>query len=239
VNEPLERLLADARFQANGRLFRVRLGLHRLSEWAAGRLWNWLSLYGAIGPDTVRGRRFGSFGQRSIIMFPQTTVFGERYIRIGSDTMIGAHVALSAGMMPGQECFSDPVVSIGDRVLIGRGSGIVGHLSIVIEDDVWTGHHVYITDQNHGYDDVTKPISVQTQPERPVRIGAGSWLGHGVVVLPGVSIGRHVAVGAQSVVTKDLPDYSVAVGNPARVIRIRDAHDEFIPTGDFLAGRSD
>ncbi|NDC26465.1 MAG: hypothetical protein EBZ54_01470 [Actinobacteria bacterium] len=84
-------------------------------------------------------------------MFPQTTIFGEKYIRIGTDTMIGSNVALSAGMMPGQECFSDPVVSIGDRVLIGRGSGIVGHLSIVIEDDVWTGHNVYITDQNQDH----------------------------------------------------------------------------------------
>ena len=202
-------------------------------------MWNWLSLYGAIGPDTSRGRRFGAFGNRSIIMFPQTTIFGERYIRIGSDTMIGSHVALSAGMMPGQECFSDPVVSIGDRVLIGRGSGIVGHLSITIEDDVWTGHNVYITDQNHGYEDALRPISLQTQPERPVRIGSGSWLGHGVVVLPGVTIGRHVAVGAQSVVTKDLPDYCVAVGNPARIIRVRDEHDRWVPNSAFLAGGSD
>jgi acetyltransferase-like isoleucine patch superfamily enzyme len=172
-------------------------------------------------------------------MFPQTTIFGERYIRIGSDTMIGSHVALSAGMMPGQDCFSDPVVSIGDRVLIGRGSGIVGHLSITIEDDVWTGHNVYITDQNHGYEDSSLPISLQTQPERPVRIGSGSWLGHGVVVLPGVTIGRHVAVGAQSVVTKDLPDYCVAVGNPARIIRVRDEHDRWVPNPAFLAGGSD
>jgi len=217
----------------------VRRRLHRFSEWAARRVWAWLSLYGAIGPHTAQGRKFGSFGQRSIIMFPQTTIFGEKYIRIGTDTMIGSNVALSAGMMPGQECFSDPVVSIGDRVLIGRGSGIVGHLSIVIEDDVWTGHNVYITDQNHGYTDSSRPISLQTQPERSVRIGAGSWLGHGSVVLPGVTIGRHVAVGAQSVVTKDLPDYCVAVGNPARIIRIRDANDQWVPPTEFLVGTSD
>jgi len=82
--------------------------------------------------------------------------------------MIGEHVALSAGMVPGQECIGSPVVSIGDRCLIGRGSGIVGHLSIEIGDDVWTGHHVYITDQNHGYGDPDLPISAQTMPERPV-----------------------------------------------------------------------
>ena len=50
-------------------------------------------------------------------------------------------------------------------------------------------------------------------------IGDGSWLGHGAVVLTGVTIGKHVVIGANSVVTKDIPDFSVAVGSPARVIR--------------------
>ena len=138
---------------------------------------------------------------------------------MGSDTMIGPYCTLSAGMVPGQECISDPVVSIGDRCLIGKGSGIVGHFSIVIGDDVWTGHNVYITDQNHGYHDVTRPISVQTMPEKPVRIGNGSWLGYGAVVLPGADIGEHVVIGANSVVTGVIPSFSVAVGSPARVIR--------------------
>ena len=175
--------------------------------------------WAAIGPDTPRGRRFGAFGDGSVICFPPTTIMNERYIRIGSGTMIGPQVALSAGMVPGQHCLSDTVVSIGDRCLIGRGSGIVGHLSIEIGDDVWTGHHVYITDQNHGYDDPDLPISMQVQPERPVSIGAGSWLGHGVVVLPGATIGRNVVIGANSVVTGTIPDHSIAVGAPARVIR--------------------
>jgi acetyltransferase-like isoleucine patch superfamily enzyme len=56
-------------------------------------------------------------------------------------------------------------------------------------------------------------------PERPVSIGDGSWLGHGTVVLPGARIGRHVAVGANSVVSGELPDRCVAAGNPAKVIR--------------------
>ena len=175
--------------------------------------------WAAIGPDTVRGRRFGRFGAGSVICFPQVTIMNERYIHIGEGTMIGPYVALSAGMLPGQDCITDPVVSIGDRCLIGRGSGIVGHLSIEIGDDVWTGHHVYITDQNHGYEDLGLPISKQVMPEQPVSIGDGSWLGHGTVVLPGVRIGRHVVVGANSVVTSDLPDNCVAAGVPARVIK--------------------
>jgi acetyltransferase-like isoleucine patch superfamily enzyme len=133
-------------------------------------------------------------------------------------------------MVPGQECLSERVVVIGDRCLIGRGSGIVGHFSVEIGHDVWTGHHVYITDQNHGYADPDVPISLQTQPERPVRIGDGSWIGHGAVILPGVNIGRHVVVGANSVVTSDIPDHCVAVGAPARVIkRLSDGRWEDVP----------
>ena len=181
--------------------------------------WQRWRLKPSIGSGSKRARAFGKFGPGSLILFPVTTIFNEKYIHIGSETMIGEHVALSAGMMPGQVCLTDPVVRIGDRCLIGRGSGIVGHLSIDIGNDVWTGHHVYITDQSHGYEDVSLPISLQSQPESPVVIGDGSWLGHGVVVLPGAKIGKHVAVGANSVVTGELPDFCVAVGAPARVIR--------------------
>jgi acetyltransferase-like isoleucine patch superfamily enzyme len=176
-------------------------------------------LWAAIGPTTIRGRRFGRFGDGSVVCFPWVTIMNEQYIHIGAGTMIGPHVALSAGMLPGQHCITDPVVSIGDRCLIGRGSGIVGHLSITIGDDVWTGHHVYITDQNHGYDDPELPISRQVQPERPVSIGSGSWLGYGTVVLPGAQIGRNVVIGANSVVSGVIPDYSIAVGAPAKVIK--------------------
>ena len=196
--------------------------IRRSSNWRSdllSKLWRWISINAAIGPTSVRGKRFGSFGEGSIILFPTTTIFNENYIHIGAKTMIGEHVALSAGMMPGQKCLTNPVVKIGDRCLIGRGSGIVGHLSIVIGNDVWTGHHVYITDQSHGYEDILRPISEQSQPERAVSIGDGSWLGHGVVVLPGAKIGKHVAVGANSVVTGELPDFCVAVGSPARVIK--------------------
>ena len=181
--------------------------------------WDRLSVIASVGPKSRRGRRFGAFGEGSIICFPATSLMNERFIEIGENTMIGPHVALSAGMAPGQECLSQPVVRIGDRCLIGRGSGIVGHFSIDIGDDVWTGHHVYITDQNHGYDNADIPISMQSMPEKPVRIGSGSWLGHGTVVLPGADIGEHVVIGANSVVTGRIPSFSVAVGAPARVVK--------------------
>lgn len=193
--------------------------------------WAALGRWGAIGPESRTGRSFGRFGHGSVICFPANTIFNERYIHIGEGTLIGPQVTLSAGMVPGQECLGPVVVSIGDRCLIGKGSGIVGHFSIEIGHDVWTGHHVYITDQNHGYTDVDRPISQQTTPERAVSIGDGSWLGHGTVVLPGARIGRHVVVGANSVVTGEIPDNSVAVGSPAKVIRRHDPHLGWVTVG--------
>lgn len=201
---------------------RLRTGIKRAAGEAVIRGWEAAVELGAIGPDTRRGKRFGHLGAGSVICFPVNTLFNEQYVHIGAGTMFGPQITLSAGMVPGQEMVSDPVIRVGDRCLIGKGSGIVGHLEIVIGDDVWTGHHVYITDQNHGYQDRDLPISRQVMPERPVSIGDGSWLGHGTVVLPGATIGRHVVIGANSVVTGHIPDFSVAVGVPARVIRTID-----------------
>lgn len=180
----------------------------------------WLSKRAAIMPTSRRANRFAAFGAGSVLCFPPTALYGEHAIRIGEDTLIGPYVSLSAGMMPGQPLISDSIVSIGDRCLIGRQSSIVGHFEIAIGDDVYFGPNVYVTDQNHGVDDHSVPIGRQTAGEQPVSIGDGSWLGANVVVLPGVTIGRHVAVGAGAIVTSDLPDHAVAVGNPARVIRI-------------------
>jgi acetyltransferase-like isoleucine patch superfamily enzyme len=200
-------------------------------------VWTTLTAWGAIQPASRRARRFRSFGEGSAICFPVVALFGERYITVGAGTVIGPYVSLSAGVSPAHELGDRAVVAIGDRCLIGKGSGIVGHDTVEIGDDVYTGHNVYITDANHGYEDPDTPIGRQFVDPRPVRIGAGSWLGHGTIVLPGSSIGRHVVVGAGSVVTGVLPDFSVAVGNPARVIRIqaRDAQG-LVVGGEDVAG---
>ena len=181
--------------------------------------WDRLARRATIGPRSARARPFRRFGDGSAICFPVAALYGEEYIELGEGCIIGPYCSLSAGVMPGHVIDHSPVVTIGDRVLIGKGSGIVGHHTVEIGDDVFTGHHVYITDANHGYEDTSLPIGKQFAAPRPVRVGSGSWLGHGTVVLPGADIGRNVAVGAGSVVTGTLPDFSVAVGNPARVIR--------------------
>jgi acetyltransferase-like isoleucine patch superfamily enzyme len=182
--------------------------------------WEWVSAVGMVGPDDPHGRRFLSMGARSGLAFPPGPRFGEAWIAIGAETLIGPHVALSAGV-PG-EAFAPgrAVVTIGDRCNIGRGSSIAGRCSVTIEDDVMTGPNVYITDHNHDYADPDTPIGQQWPLlEAPVRIGAGSWLGAGVVVLPGADIGRHVTVGAGAVVRGAVADHTVVAGVPARPVR--------------------
>jgi acetyltransferase-like isoleucine patch superfamily enzyme len=189
-------------------------------RWRAAH-WGWEAAQraGAVTADTPAGRRFAAFGRGSMAAFPPGSVFGEDSIVVGAGTLIGAFVTMSAGMVPGQDLGPQPVLRIGDRCVIGRGSHIVAHQSLVIEDDVFTGPYVYITDQNHGYADPDVPIGRQLPRNAPVRIGSGSWLGAGAVVLPGACIGRNVVIAAGSVVRGTVPDQCVAAGVPARVVR--------------------
>jgi acetyltransferase-like isoleucine patch superfamily enzyme len=166
------------------------------------------------------------------LVFPPGAIFGEHWIRIGRDTLIGPHVSISAGMVPGQRMVTDPVVRIGDRCTIGRGSHIVGHFDLEIGDDVQTGPYVYITDQNHGYENPDEVVHTQWPSDVPVHIGTGSWLGTGVVVLPGTELGRNVVVGAGAVVRGVFPDHSVIAGVPARVVR------RYVPGLGWLTGES-
>ncbi len=184
---------------------------------------HWVRRRAAIGPRSRRARRFAAFGPGSIICFPPAALFGEAAIRLGSDVMIGPNVSLSAGMSPDQPLISDRIVVLGDRCLIGRNSSISGHLSIEIGDDVHFGPNVYVTDQNHSAVDPTVPIGRQAAPERPVSIGAGTWIGTNAVILPGVTIGARAIIGAGAVVTADVPAGAVAVGSPARIVAGSDA----------------
>jgi serine acetyltransferase len=174
---------------------------------------------GIITSETAIGRRFAAFGPGSLIAFPTGSVYGERYIEIGDGTMVAELASVCAGMMPGHDLGSGSVLRIGDRCVIGRGSHIVAHNSIDIGDDVYTGPYVYITDQNHSYADPDLPIGRQWPVNSPVSIGAGTWLGTGVIVLPGSVIGRNVVVAAGSVVRGKIPDRCVVAGVPARVVK--------------------
>jgi acetyltransferase-like isoleucine patch superfamily enzyme len=198
----------------------LREDLERIAGDAIHAGWERVLRLGAIGPRHRKAQKFARFGDGSMIAFPPTVVYGEQRIEIGSGTIIGPLASISAGMPSQMHDAGAPIITIGDRCMLGKGIGIVGHERIEIGDDIWTGHYVYITDQNHGYEDVDQPIGVQMWTNEPVCIGSGSWLGHGSIVLPGARIGRNVVVAGGAVVTAgEVPDFSIVAGVPAKVVR--------------------
>lgn len=146
-------------------------------------------------------------------------IYNERYLSIGEGTLIGPNVCLSAGIAPDQVMLSAPVVRIGKQCVIGRGSHFVGHWSIELGDEIQTGPYVYVTDQNHSYEDPDEPIGWQQPKEAAVSIGSGSWLGAHVTILPGTHLGAQTVVAAGAVVRGTFPDHVVLGGVPARVLR--------------------
>ena len=111
-------------------------------------------------------------------------------------------------------------VQLGTNSGIGVGARIYG--PVTIGDDVMMGPECWIYTQNHATEDTTTPMRVQgPQPERPVTIGNDVWIGGRVTILPGVHIGNGVIIGAGAVVTKDVPDFAVVGGNPARILKMR------------------
>lgn len=197
---------------------------------AAHHAWRLARRVGRVRAGTPPARRFAAFGAGSSIAFPPGDWIGPQAVRIGERCALGIDVTLAAGF-PDQTfpVVSDPVITLGDRVTIGRGSFVVGLGSIVIEDDVTIAPNVYITDHNHTYTDRWLPIGDQWPEQADVVIGAGSWIGTGVIVLPGARIGRHVAVAGGAVVRGEIPDHCVIAGAPARVVRRWTEEDGWVP----------
>lgn len=113
-------------------------------------------------------------------------------------------------------------LEIGANTEVGNHSTISAYNCIMIGDSVLTGPGVFIADHNHNYDNPLLPIymqGVKAKPNACVKIGAGTWIGTNAVIVGSVNIGKNCVIGANSVVTKNIPDYSVAVGSPAKVIR--------------------
>lgn len=108
-------------------------------------------------------------------------------------------------------------VDIGKNVYINSNVLLMGRGGITIEDNVMIAANAQIISNNHD------PYDLMVLTCKPVLICEGAWIGAGATVLPGVRIGRHAVVGAMSVVTKDIPDYAIAVGSPAKVVKTLDA----------------
>lgn len=108
-------------------------------------------------------------------------------------------------------------VIIENDARIGIGSVLIG--PVYVGSHVIIAQNVVISAMNHSYSILNVPIRLQECTKERVRIGADSWIGANAVITSGVSIGKHSVVAAGSVVTKNVPDYSIVAGNPARLIK--------------------
>ncbi len=155
-------------------------------------------------------------------------------IFLGERVVIGHHARIEAFTSHGGETYT-PTITIGDETTIEPYSHLGAASEITIGRSVLIASHVYITDHDHTFDDLDRYVGSQPLQVAPVRIGDFAWLGENVMALKGVTIGHHAIIGANSVVTRDIPPYAVAVGSPARVIRMRSAPDiKAAPVPDSL-----
>ena len=147
------------------------------------------------------------------------TLEADTNLTVGEDSTIGP----GSELLVYRSHFSRPLdaeLIIGRHVRITARCRITCAGRITIGDDALFGPDVFITDHNHGMDpEAAGGYSPQDITIRNVAIGEGVWLGQRVCVLPGVTVGAHSIVGANSVVTRDIPPYSIAVGAPAKIIK--------------------
>ena len=151
---------------------------------------------------------FGAFGKHNYLF--DLELLNPQNIFLGSNLWISkTRLASSKGGK----------LIIGNHVAIGRFSQIYALQSIIIEDGVLMAENTYISDNTHSFDDVNIPIRDQEViPLNNVVVGSGTWIGRNACIM-GCKIGRNCVIGAFSFVKKDIPDYCVVVGNPARIVK--------------------
>ncbi len=160
--------------------------------------------------------QFLYFGDRTQIHYP-AIISGYNKISIGSDTTILSNSRLQNYEGKGTEVEG---IIIGNNCYIGSFFTVLNAGSIKIGDNVLIASNVLISSENHGMNPESD-IEYMDQPliTKPVIINDGSWIGQNVCILPGVKIGKKSIIAAGSIVTKDVPDYCIAGGNPAKIIK--------------------
>lgn len=149
---------------------------------------------------------------------------GGKYIKLGKNVTLRRHVELIA-VYQWENCGQKftPQIILGDNVVLAPYTRIGCINKVEIGEWTTTGQHVYITDHTHGdvsYEQLNRPPRYRPLYSKgPVKIGSYVHIGENCCIMPGVTIGDHSVIGAGSVVTHDIPPYSVAVGNPARVLK--------------------
>lgn len=159
-------------------------------------------------------RGFRHLGDGAYMVAP-FRIDGGDWIELGTGTFIQRGSWLYCGEIDRHS----PVLKLGKHCVLGYNNHITCVRSVEIGDFVLTANNVYISDNVHGYEDVSRPIILQPVLFKgAVSIGSGSWIGENVSII-GARIGKNCVIGANSVVTSDVPDFCVAVGVPAKVIR--------------------
>lgn len=178
--------------------------------------------------------RLGSVGFPARMSWRAEITGRRRDIRIGRKTYVGPRACLECSdggdLRIGARCEIHPYarlmtrggsIRLGDYCSVNPYSVLYGHGGLEIGSRVRIAAHVVIVPSAHGTDDVDVPIMDQEVEMRPVVIGDNVWIGAGARILGGVEIGTGAIIGAGAVVTRDVPDYAVAVGVPAKVKSIR------------------
>lgn len=167
------------------------------------------------------GLRYPSIGKKFYLGW-SSEIIGMQHIRVGNNVRILNRARIEVRDSYLGRTFT-PQLLIGDNVVINDDCHIGVFNRVEIHNDVLIASKVYISDHSHGdtnYTDMLLPPRLRPIVSKgPVIIEENVWLGEGVCILPNVRIGRNSVVGANAVVTKDIPPYSIAAGMPARVIR--------------------
>lgn len=178
-------------------------------------------LYSSIYTGWIK-RDFKSFGRTSTIKPSFNALIGAKFITIGSGCNIGKSVQLTAWDKYGKDAFS-PQIIIGNNTSIGDDSHITSINKIKIGNNVLMGKKILITDNAHGS---STPNELEVAPnlrslysKGPVIIDDNVWIGEKASILPGVHIGRGCIIGANAVVTHDIPPYCLVGGIPAKIIK--------------------
>jgi lipopolysaccharide O-acetyltransferase len=169
----------------------------------------------------------GKLGSSGLVLGPRAHLRGLGYMRIGKNFRASEGLWMEAIASYQGQSFS-PSILIGNNVSVSRWCHIAATHRIEIGDGVLIGSKVLITDHNHGqYRDGTMSVDISPSlrsldQDRVVIIGKNVWIGDGVVVMPGVTIGDGCVIGANSVVTRDVPPFTIVAALPASVLKTFD-----------------
>lgn len=159
-----------------------------------------------------------SYGKDSYVLRP-CVIYGPSCIRLGDRSVVLRHGYLNA-VEEYAGVRLQPKIVIGNGVYIGRYVYLTAMREITIGDGCVLSEHVYITDLMHGVQPGGTPIMEQPlESKGPVRIGAHCFLGYRAAVMPSVTLGEHCVVGANSVVTRSFPAFSMIAGSPAKLLK--------------------